>query len=94
MPSSRPGPISGVSITQALGWQAATLERLRVDRQLDEALTRGPDPLHLAAVFGLDDKTAIRYAIAARHLLESPAEQCDDAAGPQRTQGLTPAPRP
>lgn len=86
------GPISGVSITQALRGQAATLERLRVDRQLDEALTRGPDPLHLAAVFGLDDKTAIRYANAARHLLESPAEQYAATSSP-RTQGSTPAPR-
>lgn len=46
----------------------ATLGRLRVDRQLDEAVTHGPDPLHLAAVFGLDDKTAIRYANAARQI--------------------------
>jgi integrase len=30
----------------------ATLERLRVDRQLEEALAHGADPLHLAAVFG------------------------------------------
>jgi hypothetical protein len=74
------GPISGVSITKALRGQAATLEQLRVDRQLDEALTRGPDPLHLAGIFGLDDKTAIRYANAARHLLESAAEQ-DAATG-------------
>ncbi len=34
--------------------QAATLERLRVDWQLEEALAHGPDPLHLAAAFGLD----------------------------------------
>lgn len=46
-----------------------TLERLRVDRQLDEALTRGPDPLHMSVVLGLDDKTAIRCANNARHLL-------------------------
>src|SRR6185437_3535212 len=39
----------------------ATLERLRVDRQLEEALTHGADPLHLALVFGIDEKTAIRY---------------------------------
>jgi integrase len=52
----------------------ATLEQLRVDRQLDEALTAGPDPLHLAAVFGIDDETAIKYASAARHLLASAAE--------------------
>ncbi len=64
----------------------ATLERLRVDRQLDEALARRPDPLHLAAVFGLDDKTAIRYANAARQLLTSTAEQ-DPASDSPRTQG-------
>ena len=53
----------------------ATLERLRVDRQLEEALTCGADPLHLAAVFGIDDTTAIKYAAIARQLLETPAEQ-------------------
>ncbi|MFF3849736.1 hypothetical protein [Streptomyces sp. NPDC002328] len=54
--------------------QDATLERLRVDRQLEEALTHGPDPLHLAEVFGLDEKTAMRYADSARALLEQAAE--------------------
>jgi hypothetical protein len=53
----------------------ATLERLRVDRQLEEALTHGADPLHLAAVFGIDDTTAIKYATIARQLLETTAEQ-------------------
>ncbi|MFJ1550717.1 hypothetical protein [Streptomyces sp. NPDC088246] len=55
--------------------QDATLERLRVDRQLEEALAHGPDPLHLAEVFGLDEKTAMRYAESARALLEQAAEQ-------------------
>ena len=55
----------------------ATLERLRVDRQLEEALTCGADPLHLAAVFGIDDTTAIKYATIARQLLETAAEQHD-----------------
>ena len=55
----------------------ATLERLRVDRQLEEALTCGADPLHLAAVFGIDDTTAIKYAAIARQLLETAAEQHD-----------------
>jgi hypothetical protein len=68
-------PASKVWLTQALRGHAATLERLRADRQLDEALTRGPDPLHLAAVFGLDDKTAIRYANAAKQILETEAER-------------------
>ena len=58
----------------------ATL-RLRADRQLEEALTCGADPLHLAAVFGIDDNTAIRYATIARQLLDSPAGQ-HDPAGP------------
>jgi len=43
-------------------------------RQLEEALTCGADPLHLAAMFGVDDTTAIRYATIARHLLDTPAE--------------------
>jgi hypothetical protein len=38
--------------------------------RLEEALTHGPDPLHLAEVFGLDEKTAMRYADSARALLE------------------------
>lgn len=68
------GPVSKVWITNALRGLTATLERLRVDRQLEEALTHGPDPLHLSVVFGLDEKTAIRYATAARQLLETQIE--------------------
>ncbi|MEU5632303.1 hypothetical protein ACH47C_40860 [Streptomyces rishiriensis] len=62
-------------ISAAMRGQDATLERLRVDRQLEEALTHGPDPLHLAKVFGLDEKTAMRYADSARALLHQAAEQ-------------------
>ncbi|MGW2939851.1 hypothetical protein ACWDA7_51305 [Streptomyces sp. NPDC001156] len=69
------GPVSKNSVaTTALHGQTATIERLRIDRQLEEALVHGPDPLHLAAVFGLDEKTAIRYANSARQLLETTAE--------------------
>lgn len=72
------GPVSKVWITNALRGLTATLERLRVDRQLEEALTHGPthgpDPLHLATVFGIDEKTAIRYASTARQLLQSTLE--------------------
>jgi hypothetical protein len=70
------GPVSKVWITNALRGLTATLERLRVDRQLEEVLTYGPDPLHLATVFGIDEKTAIRYATTARQLLQTPLE-CD-----------------
>ncbi|MFJ8164923.1 hypothetical protein ACIRBY_28920 [Streptomyces sp. NPDC096136] len=62
-------------ISAAMRGQDATLERLRVDRQLEEALTHGPDPLHLAKVFGLDKKTAMRYANSAPALLHQAAEQ-------------------
>jgi hypothetical protein len=81
------GPISGVSVSAALRGQTATLERLRVDRQLEEALVRGPDPLHLAEVFGLDEKTAIRYANSARALLAQTAEHSTSSS----TKELGPA---
>ncbi|MQY36973.1 hypothetical protein SRB17_49750 [Streptomyces sp. RB17] len=56
-------------ISAAMRGQDATLERLRVDRQLEEAMVKGADPLHLTEVFGLDEKTAMRYADSARALL-------------------------
>jgi hypothetical protein len=68
------GPSSCCWIKAAFRGQDATLERLRVDRQLEEALTHGPDPLHLAAMFGLDPTTAIRYATAARQLQQNQIE--------------------
>ena len=74
------GPVTGLSRKQELRGRAATLERLRVDRQLEEALAHGPDPLHLATVFGLDPKTAIRYAENASVLLVTTAEEQDPAS--------------
>ena len=75
------GPVSTIYFAKTkLRGQAATLERLRVDRQLEEALAHGPDPLHLAAVFGLDPKTAIRYADNARLLLTTRADEQDPAS--------------
>jgi hypothetical protein len=79
-------PVSDNALTAPFRRRAATLEALRVDRQLDEALTYGPDPLHLAVVFGLDDTTAIRYSTAAQQLLLTPAEQ-HNHPGSARTQG-------
>ncbi|MCO5994078.1 hypothetical protein [Actinoallomurus rhizosphaericola] len=46
-----------------------------MDRILEEALACGGDPLHLASVFSLDTKTAIRYAENAKALLATTAEQ-------------------
>jgi integrase len=84
------GPVNGNHMGDPLRRQAATIDRLRIHRQLDEALTCGPDPLHLATVFGLDPKTAIRYAENARALLAATAAEQDPASrdepkGPQPT---------
>ncbi|MFB7270013.1 hypothetical protein [Streptomyces sp. NPDC056244] len=68
-------------ISASLRGQDATLERLRVDRQFEESLTHGPDPLHLAEVFGLDEMTAVRYADSARALLEQAAEHSASPSG-------------
>jgi hypothetical protein len=68
------GPAGKLWTTRATRNLTATLERLRVGRQLEEALTHGADPLHLALVLGIDEKTAIRYADSARALLGQEAE--------------------
>jgi len=78
------GPVSAPGINLMLRGLPATLERLRIDRQLEEALTHRADPLHLAVVFDLDESTAIRYAASARQLLQRPHE--DDPVAWPRTQ--------
>ncbi|WP_405640542.1 hypothetical protein [Streptomyces uncialis] len=62
------GPAGKLRATRNL---TASLERLRVRRRLDQALTHGADPLHLALVFGIEEKTALRYADSARRLLQT-----------------------
>ncbi|MFE1932775.1 hypothetical protein ACFW95_20945 [Streptomyces sp. NPDC059474] len=76
-------------ISASMRGQDATLERLRVDRQLEEALAHGPDPLHLDEMFGLDEKTAMRYADSARALLEPAAERSASLLGKRTWPGLT-----
>jgi hypothetical protein len=48
------------------------VDQLRQDRILEEALTNGADPLHLAHVFSLGAKASLRYTSA---VTESEAEQ-------------------
>jgi hypothetical protein len=67
-------PVTDYFLSNLFRGHNATLDRLRADRWLDEALDRGPDPLHLAAVFGISTATAIRYANAARSILEPDPE--------------------
>jgi hypothetical protein len=70
---SQGGPVSHAWIRDLRGL-TATIERIRIDRQLEEALAVGFDPLHLAEVFNIDPSTAVRYALNARALLERPHE--------------------
>ncbi|MFI0263944.1 hypothetical protein ACH4OW_33570 [Streptomyces sp. NPDC017056] len=74
-------PVGESWLAAVLRGSPVTLAQLRADRQLEEALAHAPDELHLTEVFGVDDKTAIRYAKAARALLERPFES-DPAASP------------
>jgi hypothetical protein len=64
------GPVSHAWILNLRGLPG-TLDRLRIDRQLEEAIATGGDPLHLATVFGLSEATAIRYANNAQALLQA-----------------------
>ncbi|HEX9356859.1 MAG TPA: hypothetical protein VF933_23965 [Streptosporangiaceae bacterium] len=52
-----------------------SLEHIRRDRILQEALATGADPLHLALVFNIDHTNAMAYAGAARNLLSDPGDQ-------------------
>jgi site-specific recombinase XerC len=67
-------PVSAIWISYQLRGHGATIEQLRIDRQLEEALVHDADPLHLAAVFEIDASTAIRYTDSARQLLTRPIE--------------------
>ncbi|MEV6415945.1 hypothetical protein [Kribbella sp. NPDC051718] len=75
-------PVTSSWLNQPVRGLPATIERLRQDRHLDEAITHGFDPLHLAAVFGVTAPTAIRYAAAARELLQTDPTHADAADQP------------
>jgi integrase len=49
-----------------------SVERIRRDRILHEALTGRPDPLHLSLMFGISDRPASQYARTACDLLAEP----------------------
>ena len=68
------GPVSTAYLISLRGLPA-TLDRLRIDCQLAEAIATGFDPLHLAEVFGISEHTAIRYAVNARQLTGWAAHQ-------------------
>ncbi len=74
------GPVSRGYLTWNLQRHGVSIERIRRDRVLHEALTARADPLHLALVFGLSHTTASKYTLIACDLL---ADQPAEAAGEQ-----------
>ena len=89
----RHGPVSTAYLTSLRGLPA-TLERLRIDCQLAEAMATGFDPLHLAEVSGISEQTATRYAVNARQLLGTThhAGAPSSPATPVRRGRITPRP--
>jgi integrase len=82
------GPVSRGYLNWNLQRHGISIERIRRDRVLHEALTARADPLHLALVFNLSHTTASRYTLIAGDLL---ADQPAEAAGKSLRPGL---PRP
>lgn len=62
------GPVTNDYLAGLLG-DRIDLERIRQDRILHEALISGADPLRLALVFGISNRTAMIYADLARRVL-------------------------
>jgi hypothetical protein len=60
------GPVSASYLDRHQ--RGISLEHIRRDRILHEALATGADPLHLALVFNINHTNAIAYASAARNL--------------------------
>jgi hypothetical protein len=71
-----------------------SLERMRRDRILQEALATGADPVHFRLVFNIDRTNATAYANAARNLLSGPAEQALLPGARNEHQGAVRAPLP
>jgi hypothetical protein len=76
------GPVSRTYLHRHLLGDGVDLDQIRGDRVLHEALTVGPDPLHLALVFNLSHSAASRYAFAAQNLLDDQLEPAPNR-GPQ-----------
>jgi integrase len=71
------GPVSASYLADYLGrhQRGISLEHIRRDRILAEALATGADPLHLALIFNIDHTNAMAYAGAARNLLSGPVPE-------------------
>jgi integrase len=68
-------PVSHVYVQSEMHDLGVNIDRVRGDRILHEALTVGPDPLHLSLIFNLSLSTASRYANIAQRLLDDQLER-------------------
>lgn len=76
-------PVTKAYFKWHLGDRGIHPQRIRADRILHEALTVGPDPLHLSLVFNLSHSTASRYAAIAEQLLATPTHSADEYPPPR-----------
>jgi len=65
-------PVSRGYVAWHLKPHGVSVERIRRDRVLHEALTGRPDPLHLSLMFGISERPASQYARIACNLLSEP----------------------
>lgn len=65
-------PVSRSFLTWNLERHGVSIERIRRDRVLHEALTARADPLHLTLVFGISQTAASKYTLIARDILAEP----------------------
>ena len=82
------GPVTRSFLNWNLQRHGVSIERIRRDRVLHEALTARADPLHLALVFGLSHTTASRYTLIACDLLADQAGQ-DAGAEPGQASAMS-----
>jgi integrase len=68
-------PVSSGYVNFHLKPHGVSVERIRRDRILHEALTGRPDPLHLTLMFGISERPASQYARIACDLLAEPPGQ-------------------
>ncbi len=77
------GPVSRSYLNWNLQRHGVSIERIRRDRVLHEALTARADPLHLALVFGLSHTTASKYTLIACDLVaDQPGQDADTQPDP------------
>lgn len=69
------GPVTRGYLDFHLQPHGISVERIRRDRVLHEALTGCPDPLHLTLMFGISQSAAGKYTIIACDLLAKPSAE-------------------